>query len=62
MMNNILWNEFMDARLLLKDFFVVHCEGRRDGRFNMHNTIDYLSAYMPFDMIWSIRVPFETFI
>lgn len=62
MMVNILWNEFMDSRNLLKDFFVVDCEGRRDGRFNMHNTIDYLSAYMPFDMIWSIRVQFETFI
>lgn len=60
---NILWNEMMDARKgLLKDFFVVDCEGRKDGRFNMHNTIDYLSAYMPFDMTWSIRVQFEVFL
>ena len=59
---NILYNNKMDSRKLLKDFFIVDCEGRKDGRFNMHNTIDYISAYMPFEMIWSIRVPFDDYI
>ena len=59
---NILFRESLDSNKLLKDFFIVDAEGRRDGRFNMQNTIDYLSAYMPFEMYWSIRVKFEEFL
>ena len=59
---NIMFRESLDSRLLLKDFFIFDCEGRKDGRFNMDNTIDYISAYMPFKMHWSIRVSFEDFL
>ena len=59
---NILFRESLDSNKLLKDFFIVDAEGRRDGRFNMQNTIDYISAYMPFEMYWSIRVKHETFL
>ena len=42
---NILYRERLDSAALLKDFFIVDAEGQRDGRFNMQNTIDYISAY-----------------
>ena len=59
---NILYNARIETELYLKDFFIVDVEGRKDGRFKMHRTIDYLSAFMPFDLVWSIRVPFEQFL
>ena len=41
---NILYENELNSKELLKDFFIVDCEGRKDGRFNMHNTIDYITV------------------